>query len=68
MSRNASSRLNADQDWALLGPDGQALQQLGGMQPPQPRASLGQVLHAPAAVTSRRASRTLSGTHSSTAH
>lgn len=61
ISRNASSRLNADQDWALLGPDGQSLQQqLAAMQTPQQRTSLGQVLHAPGAA-SRRASRTLSG-------
>lgn len=63
MSRNASSRLNADQDWALLGPDGQMLQQqLAAMQAPQQRVSLGQVLHAPG-VGSRRTSRTLSGKH-----
>jgi hypothetical protein len=62
MSRNASSRLNADQDWALLGPDGQTLQPplIGGLQAPQQRVSMGQVLHTPA-VVSRRASRTLSG-------
>ena len=61
MSRNASSRLNVDQDWAMLGPDGQLLQQqLAAMQAPQQRVSLGQVLHGPG-VVSRRTSRTLSG-------
>jgi len=68
MSRNASSRLNADQDWALLGPDGQLLQQqLAAMQVPQQRVSLGQVLHAPG-VGSRRTSRTLSGEHEGQQH
>jgi hypothetical protein len=63
MSRNASSRLNADQDWALLGPDGQTLQpSLNGVPPQQQqRVSLGQVLHQAPGVASRRASRTLSG-------
>lgn len=65
MSRNASSRLNADQDWALLGPDGQSLQlSLNGVPPQQQqqqRVSLGQVLHQAPGVASRRASRTLSG-------
>jgi hypothetical protein len=61
MSRNTSSRINADQDWAVMGPDGQLL--------PQPMQSGGGAafaaqpgisLHMPG-PGSRRTSRTLSG-------
>lgn len=63
MSRNTSSRINADQDWAVTGPDGQLL--------PQPMQSgggaafavqAGMPLHMPG-PSSRRTSRTLSGGH-----
>jgi hypothetical protein len=61
MSRNTSSRINADQDWGITGPDGQVL--------PQPMQSsggagfaahAGMPLHVPG-PSSRRTSRTLSG-------
>jgi hypothetical protein len=61
MSRNTSSRINADQDWGITGPDGQVL--------PQPMQSgggggfaahAGIPLHVPG-PSSRRTSRTLSG-------
>jgi hypothetical protein len=61
MSRNTSSRINADQDWGITAPDGQLL--------PQPMQSgggagfaahAGMPLHVPG-PSSRRTSRTLSG-------
>jgi hypothetical protein len=61
MSRNTSSRINADQDWGITGPDGQllpqAMQSGGGA---GFAAHAGMPLHVPG-PSSRRTSRTLSG-------
>lgn len=61
-SRNTSSRLNADQDWAIMGPDGQLLpQQMPGSGGGATQGNSGWgALHVPG-PTSRRTSRTLSG-------